>query len=145
VRAVTRLRTTALALVVGCNLTVNMFDAGEVHVAGADGKALVGARVVVHAESEPHARDDDPTVELATGPDGKVMVQPLSKQQTGCILIPHGIGAYTQHVCVDHPEQGAKAIVLREQPWVVKFTAEDADHHCGGETGVDVVPNEPED
>ena len=134
-----RHRHLALALLIGCNFTVNVREAGEVHVATADNKPLIGGRVVVHSESEPHAKDDDPTVELETDDNGKAMIESLAEKQSGCIFIPHGVGAYTQHVCIDHPDHGAKAIVLREQPWVIKFTKEDAGYHCGGKTGAEVV------
>ena len=79
----------------------------------------------------------------STGAEGTVQVDARSEEQKGCPLLPHGIGAYSQHACVDHPDHGAKAIRLHEPPWNVVFAETDAGWRCGGETGVDLVKDGP--
>ncbi|MCA9705563.1 MAG: hypothetical protein KDK70_06940 [Myxococcales bacterium] len=120
----------AALLLVGCSFSTTVFRAGEIIVLGVDGRPVEGARILVHAESQPHAREDDPTLELSSDPEGRATIEEREESEVGCFLVPHGAGAYSRSACVDHPTLGAKRVTLREPPWRIEFTAEDAGWRC---------------
>jgi hypothetical protein len=94
---------------------VMVFPAATIVVHDAGGQPIEGARVFVHAELQPHASPEDPTLELATDADGKAVVEARSVEQTVYPLMMHGVPAYSWHLCVDHPRHGAAVSRLHHE------------------------------
>ena len=120
-----------LLLCLSCVATVTVVPAGEIVVVGPDGQPVAGAKLLVHAQSEPHARDDDPTWEHSTSADGRVVLQLDQETQRACWLLPHGVGAFSHDACVQHPQYGARMIEMwDEPPWHAAFTPDDEGRVC---------------
>lgn len=72
-------------------------------------RPVAGARIVVHAEMQPHARADDPTVELTTDADGRATLEERLDDMTVYPLMMHGVPGFSWTVCIEHPTHGAIA------------------------------------
>ena len=120
-----------LLALLSCVATITIVPGGDIEVLGPDGKPVVGAKVIHHAELRPHARSDDPTFEHESDEQGHVTLKLQQETVGACWCIPHGVGAYTHTACAEHPSLGARVIDLRgESPWRVQFTAEDKGLVC---------------
>lgn len=85
---------------------IMVFPAATLVVRDASDAPVVGARILVHAESQPHARAEDPTIELVTEADGHALLPERVEDTVSYPLMMHGVGAYSWAWCVDHPTHG---------------------------------------
>ncbi len=83
-----------------------VFPAASLVVRDAADAPVAGARIFVHAESQPHAKPEDPTIELTTDADGRATVAERIDDTVSYPLMMHGVGAYSWSWCVDHPTHG---------------------------------------
>ena len=72
---------------------VKLYPAASFEVRDADGRPVEGARVLVQTESQPHARPDDPSIELVSDADGRATLVEVIEEQTAYPLMMHGVGA----------------------------------------------------
>jgi hypothetical protein len=85
---------------------IMVFPAASLVVRDATDAPVAGARILVHAESQPHAKDDDPTIELASDAEGRATLTERIDDTVSYPLMMHGVGAYSWSWCVDHPVHG---------------------------------------
>jgi hypothetical protein len=84
-----------------------IFPPATLVVHDVDGRPIEGARILVHAETQPHAQESDPTVELTTDVDGRATLEEHYEEQRVFPLMMHGVPGHSWKLCVDHPRFGA--------------------------------------
>jgi len=96
---------------------VMLYPAAVFEVRDAAGRPVEGARILVQTESQPHARPDDPSIELVTDAEGRATLVERVEEQTAFPLMMHGVPAYSWHACVDHPALGATTELTPRLQW----------------------------
>lgn len=80
-RSIRSLAVPLLALL-SCVATMTIVPGGDIEVLDPDGKPVVGAKVIHHAELQPHAGSADPTFEHVSDEQGRVVLQ-LEQETVG--------------------------------------------------------------
>jgi hypothetical protein len=88
---------------------IMVFPAASLVVRDATDAPVAGARILVHAETQPHAKADDPTIELTSDADGRATLVERIDDTVSYPLMMHGVAAYSWSWCVDHPAHGLAA------------------------------------
>ncbi|MFO0634159.1 MAG: hypothetical protein U0168_15035 [Nannocystaceae bacterium] len=100
----------AVAIAAGCTTEqLDVLPAIAVHVRTVAGEPVAGARVLLQAETQPHASSLDPLAIATTDADGMAHFDAITEQVTQHFWIMHGVTAYSHHICVEHPVHGVEA------------------------------------